>query len=441
VLARPPLVRIWEDPYRRRWLIFAVLAAAYATVSVYRLSTAVLAERLLTAFGTTATELGLLHSSFFYIYAAMQLPAGVLADRAGARRTVLVGTLLMSCGGVAFALAGSYLTAFLARALVGLGGSVLFIAILRFCANWFRPDEFARMSGITIAVAGFGGVLATTPLAVVVGLAGWRRTMLAVGVFGFVLAVLVHLLASDSPAEAGFDAIEGVPAPGSPSLRDVASNTRTVLCERETWLVGLMLFAGTGVNITVFGLWGVPYVVQTYGVSVERASLYTLLGSAGLLVGPPAIGWISDRLGRRTPVMVVGQLLFTLSFAVLAVTGKPPLPVVGAVFFVGGSLAGTFALGYTVIKERHDGEASGVATGTVNTLAFVGAAIFPTAMGAVLDRFAVDVVGGTTAYSVLGYRYAFGIATLAGVFALGCVVWLHLRHRATERLVREAPAD
>jgi len=202
-----------------------------------------------------------------------------------------------------------------------------------------------------------------------------------------------------------------------------------------------MLFAGTGVNITVFGLWGVPYVVQTYGVSVERASLYTLLGSAGLLVGPPAIGWISDRLGRRTPVMVVGQFLFTLSFAVLAVTGKPPLPVVGAVFFVGGSLAGTFALGYTVIKERHDGEASGVATGTVNTLAFIGAAIFPTAMGAVLDRFAVDVVGGTTAYSVLGYRYAFGIATLAGVFALGCVVWLHLRHRAAERLVREAPAD
>jgi sugar phosphate permease len=434
-------VRVWSDPFRRRWLAFAVLVAAYATVSIYRLSTAVLSEHLLAAFAVSATGLGTLHASFFYIYAAMQLPAGVFADRLGARRTVVAGTAVMSAGGVAFALADSYLAAFLGRALIGLGGSVLFIAILRFCANWYRPDEFARMSGLTMAVAGFGGILATTPLAVVVAATGWRDTMLGLGAFGAVLAALVYLVARDSPREADLEPIEGVPTPGSPGLREVARNARAVLRERETWLVGMMLFFGTGVNITVFGLWGVPYVVQTYGVSVARASTYTLAGSAGLLVGPPALGWLSDRLGRRTPVMMAGQVLFVGAFGTLALTGRPPLFVVGVVFFLAGSLAGTFALGYAVVKERHSGEASGVSTGAVNTLAFTGAAIFPTVMGAILDAYATGQVGGTTAYSVLGYRYAFGIATLAGVVALGCTTWLHLRTRREGVAVGATTAD
>lgn len=410
-------------------------------MSLYRLSTAVLSEDLLAAFAISATALGTLHASFFYIYAVMQLPAGVFADRWGATRTVVAGTVVMSLGGAAFGLAEGFLTAFLGRALIGLGGSVLFIAILRFCANWFRPDEFARMSGLTMATAGLGGILATTPLAVVIGAIGWRETMLALGAVGLAFAVLVAVLSRDSPSDAGFEQIEGVPAPGSPSIRDVARNTRAVLDERETWLVGMMLFFGTGVNITVFGLWGVPYIVQVYGTTVQQASMYTLLGSAGLLVGPPTIGWVSDRLGQRTPLIVIGQLVFVAVFATLALTGAPPLFVVGAVFFLAGTLAGTYALCYAVIKERHTGEASGVSTGTINTLAFTGAAVFPTAMGAVLDTFATGTVNGTTAYSVLGYRYAFGIATAAGACALGLAVWLHLRTGSEDLAATPAPAD
>ncbi|MFW5964750.1 MAG: MFS transporter, partial [Natronomonas sp.] len=129
------LHRLWTDPERRRWLAFGALAATYALVSVYRLSTAVLADELTRAFSVTGAQLGTLHASFFYVYAAMQLPAGVFADRLGSRRTVAVGAVVMSLGGFAFAFADSYVAAFAGRALIGFGGSVLFIAILRFCAN------------------------------------------------------------------------------------------------------------------------------------------------------------------------------------------------------------------------------------------------------------------------------------------------------------------
>jgi MFS family permease len=157
-------------------------------VSIHRISTAVLAGRLTVAFDTTGAALGTLHASFFYIYAAMQLPAGFVADRVGSRRAVTAGTLVMSVGALLFSVADAYAVAFLARALIGLGGSLLFIAILRFCANWYRPTEFARMSGLTIAGAGVDGVLGTTPLAVGGAANGWRTARFGLGLAGFVVA-------------------------------------------------------------------------------------------------------------------------------------------------------------------------------------------------------------------------------------------------------------
>lgn len=423
-----PCVRLLRDPLRRRWLVWTTLASVFLLVNVYRLSTAVLADRLAAAFEASATELGTLHASFFVVYAALQLPAGVLADRAGIRRSATAAAVVMNLGAVAFALSPSYLGAFAARTLVGVGASVVYIAILRFCANWFRADEFATMNGLTVAVAGFGGILATTPLAVAVETYGWRATTLALGAAGLAAAVGVYALARDSPRAAGLDAIADVPDPATLTLAEVAANARLVLRDRGTWLVSIALFCGTGVTLTLLGLWGVPYVVQVYDVSVTTASLYTLLGSVGLMVGPPLFGWLSDRLGRRTPLMVVGAALYAATLVALAATERPPRVVVAGAYFGVAFLLGALMLGYTVAKERHGSDASGVATGTVNAVAFTGAAVLPTVMGAALDAYWTgEIVAGARVYTQFGYRVAFAIAAAAGLVALACTAWLHVR--------------
>ena len=431
-----------SDPYRRRWVIWGVLATGFLLVNVYRLSTGVLTEDLARLYDATATEIGTLHASFFYVYAPLQIAAGVLADRAGIRRSATAGVALMSLSGLAFALAPVYLVAFGARVGIGLGASVVFIATLRFCANWFRPDEFATMSGLTVAVAGLGGVLATTPLALAVTSLGLRVALVGLGLAGLAVAVSITLVARDTPADAGLASIEGVPAGRSLTVEEVVASAKRVLGERETWLLVGVMFCTIGVNITVLGAWAVPYVSQVYGLSVTRASTFALAGSLGLLFGPPLIGRASDLTGRRTSLMVLGASAFVASYGVLAFV-RVPLIVVACVFFLASATGGASSLSYTVIKERHGTATSGVATGVVNSGGFLGAAVFPTLMGAVLDGYWTgEVVAGARVYSPAGFRTVFALAAGAGVFALGCATWLHLRDRhTTGREPTEARAE
>ncbi len=419
---------IWRDTTRRRWVGWAALAGAFVLVNFHRVSTAVLADTLSRVFDTTGAELGLLHSAFFYVYAPMQLFAGILADRWGTRRVATVGSAVMGLGVVWFSVSGTYLAGFLARVLIGLGGGVIYIATLRYCANWFRTDEFATVTGLTLSASAVGGLLAATPLAVLVGAAGWRDGLLGIGLVGFVLTGAVFLLVRDTPTEAGLTPVEGTPDSTEQSLSEVFAGVKTVFDRRDTWIMGWMLFFAAGINFTVMGLWGVPYIVQAYDVSVETASVYTLVGNAGLLFGSPILGWLSDRLDERTGIILVAAVVYFLAYTSIVVLGTPPLWYVGLVFFTVMFLLGGFTLSYTVIKERHTAARSGTATGTINGMSFLGAAVLPGVMGASLDIFWTgETVAGSRVYTLFGYRVAFGIAAASGLVALVCAAWLHRR--------------
>jgi MFS family permease len=193
-------------------------------------------------------------------------------------------------------------------------------------------------------------------------------------------------------------------------------------------VLGVMLFFVIGTNFTVLGLWGVPYVSHVYGVSVARASQYVLLGNVGLVLGPPAMGALSDRLGRRTGIILASVGLFTVAYGAVFVLVAPPLPVFGALVFLAMFTNGGVLLAYTVGKERHRSSASGTVTGTINSIGYFGAAVFPALMGVALDAYWTGAtIDGARVYSATGYRVAFGIATVAGLVALACAAWLHVR--------------
>ncbi|KAB1187339.1 MULTISPECIES: MFS transporter [Haloferax] len=420
---------IRAHPTRWRWVLWALLAVGFLLVSFHRVTTAVLADDLSRAFDTTGAELGLLHASFFYIYAGLQLPAGILVDRAGSRRVAAAGLAVMSLGVFGFALAPTYGIAFASRALLGLGGSVLYTATLRFLANWYRPDEFATMTGWTVAAAGMGGVLATTPLAIAIDSADWRAVLLAIGVGGLGLAAVTFFVIRDRPRDAGFEPVDGVHPPTSRiEFSTVVENTKRVLKEGETWLMGTMLFLVLGTNFTVLGLWGVPYIADLYDVSVRTASMFVFVGNVGFLLGSPIMGTLSDRLGHRTELILGSCVVFTLAYGLIFFFVTPPLLVAGGLLFAALFVMGGSVIAFTVAKERHVASASATATGAINSMGYFGAAVFPAVMGYALDTYWTgETLAGARVYTPAGYRVAFGIATAAGVVAVVCAYLLHRR--------------
>lgn len=426
-----------SNSYKRRWIAWLLLTVPYILTIIYRNSSAVLSEEFTRVFHTTGTELGLLHAGFFWVYALGQLPAGVLADRLGSRKTAMLGSTVMSLGGIAFFLSISFEMALLSRIVIGAGGSVLYIAVLRFCANWFRPDEFATVSGLTLSGSALGGILATTPLAVAIVTFGWRSTILFLSVAGFVVTAGIYVLVYDRPEDAGLEPIGSVPEPeSSTSMREVLENTKLVLSDYQTWLIGVMMFCFTGVGTTVVGLWGVPYIVQLYGISVTYASTFLLMNSIGMLLGAGLVGWISDRFERRTGLIVLGGFGYLVGYGSIALLVTPPMPVLLLAFLLPGFAFGGVGLTYTVVKERNPATASGVATGTINGMGFLGAAIFPSIMGWILDSYWTgETVDGARVYTETGYQMGFGLISLVIAIATACAFVLH---RRTETGVSQA---
>lgn len=302
---------------------------------------------------------------------------------------------------------------------------------MQFCANWFRVNEFATMSGLTITASALGGIIATTPLAIAIEQMGWRTSVLGLGVVGLLSGGAVYVVVRNTPADAGLPSIEGVPPAVPQTPADVRSNLTRVLRDPVTWVLGILLFFGVGATFTIYGLWGIPYLVQSYDLTVTRASTFVLVAGVGWLFGPTLFGIVSDRLEQRTPLILVSVAISTVVWTTLAILGTPTLSFVGLLFFAGRFLGSGASLAFTVVREQFDTAASGTAIGAVNAMAWLGAAVFPVLLGSVLDAFWTgETIDGARVYTETGYRAGFAIVAVA---ALVMVVCATLVHRRTER--------
>src|SRR5207244_10652997 len=186
------------------WVIRLLPASLYFFSWLHRVAPAVVAADLMRAFSITAAALGNLAAIYPYVFAAMALVAGSLADTLGPRWTLALGGATMGLGAALFGGASTFGVAFAGRLLVGPGPSGMLIAWLSLAAAWFRPDEFATISGWTQTVGNAGALLAASPLALLVEAVGWRHTFVVIGGVTLVLAAGAAGLIRDRPEGMGF---------------------------------------------------------------------------------------------------------------------------------------------------------------------------------------------------------------------------------------------
>jgi sugar phosphate permease len=372
---------------RVRWTVFWTLIASYIMVFFHRMVPGVVAADLMQAFQTSGAALGSLAATYFYIYTALQIPSGVLADTLGPRISVTLGGLVSGAGSILFGLAPDFATASWGRFLVGLGVSVVFIGLMKTNAVWFSERQYGRIGGLTLLLGNLGSIMAAGPLALLLVEVSWRSVFVSAGFVSIAFAVLTLILVRNRPEDAGFPSIreqEGLPSHPARDqhwLRDL----REVMTTRAVWPGFWVNFGLTGCFLAFAGLWAVPLMRDLHGLDRAGASLYTTVTLAAFAIGAFKVGWISDRIGRRRPVIIAGTALSCLAWLAMILLPWGPGWSGLLIFTVLGLTAGGNVVVYAAAKEVLPARVAGMAIALVNTGLFLGAAVMQPAFGWVLD--------------------------------------------------------
>jgi predicted MFS family arabinose efflux permease len=404
---------------RSRWWILGVVAVTYVLSFFQRFAPAGIAQDLAASFQTSAASLGVLAATYFYVYTVMQIPTGILADTLGPRRILVLGCLIGGIGSFLFGFAPTLDQALLGRTLVGLGVSVTFIAMLKLVAVWFEENRFATLVGVCMLIGNLGSVLAGAPLSTLAQITGWRGVFIGVGAVSLVLGVLCWIMVRDSPQQH-----EG----GSRPVFDrtvVISGLLSVIRNRATWPAALVNTGMSGSFFTFAGLWATPYLVQVHGLSRAVATTHLSLWFGGFAIGCFFIGTISDRLGRRKPVLIVTSHVFVAIWLVLLSCITMPLSLSYALFALLGLSTAGFSLTWACAKEVNPPLLSGMSTSVANMGGFMAGALLQPLVGWVMDRgWQGAMVSGARFYDVAAWQGGVLIVTLCAAMGAAATWWL-----------------
>ncbi|WP_439381982.1 MFS transporter [Amycolatopsis lexingtonensis] len=392
----------------RSWLIWLAAVTVYLLAVFHRTSFGVAGLQAAERFGVGAAALGTFTVLQVGVYAAMQIPTGVLVDRYGPRRVLVVAVLILGTGQLLLGIAHSYGLGLLARGVLGLGDALTFVSVLRLVAAHFPGRQYALLTSFTAAVGYIGNLAATVPLALLLDVSGWTPTFLAVGALTVLYTLVVALRVRDVP--------DGEAQPVREQVRprqlahQVAEAWRTPGTRLGFWVHFSTMFAPNALTL----LWGVPWLVQGQGQSKAAASALLTVFVFGSMAGGPLLGGVIGRHPSLRMPLVGGYIggAALLWAVLLSWPGTVPVAVLVLAFAflaLGGPAS---MIGFALARDYNPLSRVGTATGVVNVGGFVATTIAALAVGVLLQW-----TGGNFRLSLLA---------IVAILALGTVrmlVW------------------
>ena len=364
-----------------RWgiIVLAAVSLTYFTENFLRSAPSALTPVLMEELGLTYAMAGLLISSYFFVYAVMQLPAGILSDRLGPKRTIIGFTVFTVLGAILFYIAQGLELLLAGQLLMGLGSSVFYINAVQIVSRWFPQDRQASAIGILSATSGLGNFAAYMgfPLAFEY-LGGWRSLYLLCSllmVAGFVANLLVL---RDKPQQEE-------PNPKSGPLWD---SLKKVFKERKFYpiMAGYILICSNWVFLS----WLPQFLTDVKGFGYIDVGL---ISSAATIMGIPGcilIGVVSDRLRRRKlPLIAFSAAAAVLLALFLALPAGMPAIVFAVVAGALGFAFSQWVLFISMVPEALPPETAGIALGLLNGIGTLGFSLLTPVYGSL-----VDITGG-----------------------------------------------
>lgn len=424
----------WFKNYRR--LMLSIIAVIYFIACLHRHAPTVVARDLAATFNADAVALGFISSGYFYLYAAAQPLAGFLSDTIGPRRVMASFFILASLGSFMFGMAPDTTTAFIGRALVGAGAGGIFIPSLKLFSEWYRDREFAGLTGFMLAVGGLAGISATLPLTYLVLWSGWRGTFITIAFISMAMTVLCWLVLRDDPEKKGWDrALVGDPlrsaAAGEviPGDLNVSRRLSLILGNFNFHMLSIAIFFTTGAFLTFQGLWGIPYLMDSFGLDRVRAGRLLMLFPLGFALGGPIIGIATERLrlAHKSVLLCLVALQFTQWSLLYFFEDRLVIPaLMVSLFTIGFTAGGSLPMSFTITRNLFSQRLMGTAVGLVNTASFLGVAIYQPLTGFIL-RSPDGIQAGS--FSVDAYMHLFLLFILS--LAAACIAVASLRRGPT----------
>ena len=413
---------------RRAWVIWLVGLSVYVLAVFHRTSLGVAGLLAAERFHISAAQLATFTVVQLAVYAAMQIPVGVLLDRFGSKRLMLTGLTLMTVGQFWFAFAGSFPVGIAARVLLGAGDAMVFVSVIRLVAAWFRPKQAPFATQMTGQVGQLGAIVAAAPLSWALANLGWTKSFAAASTVGVLLMVVVALVVADSPYPD--DRVTPI------RLRALARSLRLVWGNPGTRL-GMWSHFVSQFSMTVFTLlWGFPFLVRGQGLSPATASTLLMVMIGWVVVAGLVLSWLVGRFPFYRSWIVLGVVAWMVTMWTLVLMRSEPAPLWLLVILVCATASGGPAsmVGFDLARSFTPLTESGRANGIVNVGGFSASLLTMGLVGVLLEW---REPSGVAAYGLADFRVALSVQYL--FWGLGAVQVLRYRRRAIAHLHRLHP--
>lgn len=415
----------------RSWLVFAGALVAYLVGVTQRTTFGVLTVDATHRFHVSAGAISTVAVVQIIVYAALQIPVGVLVDKLGSRRLIVAGALIMAVGQAVLSVSPTIGVAIVARVLVGVGDAATFVSVIRLLPNWFGGRLLPQVSQWVGTIGQLGQLVSAVPFAILLHISGWQPALLVASAASVLAAaVTLALVRQGEPPPATS------PIPTSSTLVQL----RTTLARPGTQLgFWSHLVAGTTPNVMSI-VWGFPFLTAGLGYNVPTAATVISMLVVGNVVSGPIIGLLISRYPLRRSNLLLGLVMVTFAIwsVLLLWPGPPPIWLVFALFVSIGTGGPGSLIGFDMARTFNPRHALGSASGIVNVGGFTGGFICMLFIGFVLDAIdAARVASGAASdlYALDSFRIAFLVPFL--IVGVGVVGLLRARRRTRRRMFDE----
>jgi predicted MFS family arabinose efflux permease len=412
------------------WVVLTVGQLAAVVAVLQRSSLGVATTDALARFGITAALLAAFSMVQLLVYAALQVPVGVLIDRYGSRQLIVLGSLIMAGAQALFAFAITLPVAFAARVALGVGDALTFISVMRLVPAWFPPERSAKLTTATGPVNQLGFVLSAVGFAAVLAAAGWTPSFLTAAAVSIASGVLALLLVRDSPL--------GRPprVPFGRALATAGHGVREAWAEPGTrlgfWLGFMALFTGMTFGV----MWGYPFLTLGQGLAPGTAgALMLVLALAGLVYGVTLGTFMARHPYYRSLIAITVVALVAAIWAVVLLwPGRAPLWLLVVLVLAVPAPTIAAVMTFDIARTSNPPRRLGSAIGVVNGGAFLGTLTAVMGIGLVLQ---MTTPAGSRDYSLDSFKWAFAIQYV--LWAIGAVQTLRYRRRTIHALIERDP--